>query len=166
MALPASLTIGELAERSGVPTSTLRYYDRLGLIPAERSSGNQRRYPRSALRRVAFVRVAQRVGVSLDEISAALATLPKDRTPTKADWQRLSRAWHTALDERIDMLQRLRDRLSGCIGCGCLSMRSCTLYNAGDELRSHGSGPRRVLEPDATPLAAARRSASARSLEH
>jgi len=150
MPLSPSITIGELAERSGVATSTLRYYDRLGLIPAERSTGNQRRYPRSALRRVAFVRVAQRVGVSLDEIAAALATLPGDRTPTKADWQRLSRSWQDALDERIDMLVRLRERLSGCIGCGCLSMRACALYNPGDSLATHGAGPRRVLEPDET----------------
>jgi MerR family redox-sensitive transcriptional activator SoxR len=164
MALPPSLTIGELADRSGVPTSTLRYYDRLGLIPAERSGGNQRRYPRSALRRVAFVRVAQRVGVTLDEIAAALQTLPDDRTPTKADWARLSRAWHAQLDERIDMLMRLRDRLSGCIGCGCLSMRSCTLFNPGDELAAHGSGPRRVLEPDPVRPAARRRPASVKLL--
>ncbi|HET9187450.1 MAG TPA: redox-sensitive transcriptional activator SoxR [Acidothermaceae bacterium] len=146
--MPASLTIGELAARSGVPASTLRYYDRLGLIPAERSAGNQRRYPRSALRRVAFVRVAQRVGVSLDEITDALATLPADHTPTKADWQRLSRVWHERLDERIGLLIRLRNQLSGCIGCGCLSMKSCRLYNPDDELAAHGPGPRRVLEPD------------------
>lgn len=155
--LPASLTIGELSERSGVPTSALRYYDRLGLIPADRSAGNQRRYPRSSLRRVAFVRVAQRVGVTLDEIAEALATLPPDRTPTKADWQRLSRVWHERLDDRIDMLVRLRDRLSGCIGCGCLSMKSCQLYNPSDELARHGAGPRRVLEPDEPERRAARR---------
>jgi MerR family redox-sensitive transcriptional activator SoxR len=147
VSLPPSLTIGELAARSGVPASTLRYYDRLGLIPAERSAGNQRRYPRSVLRRVAFVRVAQRVGVSLEEITAALATLPADHTPTKSDWQRLSRVWHDRLDERIGLLVRLRDQLSGCIGCGCLSMKSCRLYNPDDELASHGTGPRRVLEP-------------------
>lgn len=146
MALPKTLTIGELAERSGVPASTLRYYDKLGLIPAERSSGNQRRYPRSALRRVAFVRVAQRIGVGLDEIAAALATLPNDRTPTKADWQRLSRMWGHRLDERIAMLERLRNRLTGCIGCGCLSLRTCALYNSGDVLAATGDGPRRVLD--------------------
>jgi len=148
MRLPPSITIGELAERSGVPTSTLRYYDRLGLIPAARSAGNQRRYPRSALRRVALVRVAQRVGITLDAIGTALATLPDDRTATKADWQRLSRQWHQELDERIDTLVRLRERLTGCIGCGCLSLRSCSLYNPDDALATHGSGPRRVLEPD------------------
>jgi MerR family transcriptional regulator, redox-sensitive transcriptional activator SoxR len=144
--LPISLTIGELAARSGIATSTLRYYDRLGLIPAKRSAGNQRRYPRSALRRVAFVRVAQRVGVTLDEISQALAALPHDRTPTKADWQRLSRAWQDQLDERIGLMERLRDQLTGCIGCGCLSLRNCTLYNPADELAAHGSGPRRLLD--------------------
>jgi len=144
----STLTIGELAQRSGVATSTLRYYDRLGLIPAARSSGNQRRYPRSALRRVSFVRVAQRVGVSLDEIASALATLPNDRTPTKADWERLSRRWHQRLDERIAMLERLRERLTGCIGCGCLSLRTCRLYNPDDELAASGTGPRRVLGTD------------------
>lgn len=148
MPLPRTITIGELAQRSGVPTSTLRYYDRLGLIPAERSAGNQRRYPRSALRRVAFVRVAQRIGVGLDEISAALSTLPNDRTPTKADWQRLSNAWGERLDARIALLERLRDRLTGCIGCGCLSLRTCALYNSGDALAATGDGPRRVLEAD------------------
>jgi MerR family redox-sensitive transcriptional activator SoxR len=148
MTLPLSITIGELAERSGVPTSTLRYYDRLGLIPAMRSAGNQRRYPRSALRRVALVRVAQRVGISLDAIGTALATLPDDRTATKADWQRLSRRWHQELDGRIDTLVRLREQLSGCIGCGCLSLRSCSLYNPDDALAKHGSGPRKLLEPD------------------
>lgn len=147
MAKSEALTIGELAERSGVPASTLRYYDRLGLIPAERSAGNQRRYPRTSLRRVAFVRIAQRIGVSLDEIADALAMLPSDRTPTKADWQRLSRSWRDGLDERIMMLERLRDRLSGCIGCGCLSLRSCALYNPGDTLAAEGDGPRRILDP-------------------
>jgi MerR family redox-sensitive transcriptional activator SoxR len=146
--LPAALTIGELAARSGVATSTLRYYDRLGLIPAQRSAGNQRRYPRSALRRVAFVRVAQRVGVTLDEIATALSTLPDDRTPTKADWQRLSRAWQHQLEERIGLMERLRDKLTGCIGCGCLSMRNCSLYNPADTLAAEGAGPRLVLDDD------------------
>jgi MerR family transcriptional regulator, redox-sensitive transcriptional activator SoxR len=145
MTLPGSLTIGELAARSGVATSALRYYDRLGLIPAARSTGNQRRYPRSALRRVAFVRVAQRVGVTLEEIANALASLPDDRTPTKADWERLSRAWKAQLDERIELMERLRDRLTGCIGCGCLSLRTCTLYNPADVLAADGTGPRIML---------------------
>jgi MerR family redox-sensitive transcriptional activator SoxR len=148
MTVASSLTIGELAARSGVATSALRYYDRLGLIPADRSAGNQRRYPRNTLRRVAFVRVAQRVGVTLGEIAAALSTLPADRTPTKADWQRLSRGWKHELDERIELMERLRDKLTGCIGCGCLSLRSCSLYNPGDELAIRGSGPRRVLDAD------------------
>ncbi|MGH8890070.1 MAG: redox-sensitive transcriptional activator SoxR [Acidothermaceae bacterium] len=148
MAAAPTLTIGELAERSGVATSTLRYYDRLGLIPAARSSGNQRRYPRSALRRVSFVRVAQRVGVSLEEVAEALATLPNDRTPTKADWERLSRHWHQRLDERIAMLVRLRERLTGCIGCGCLSLRTCRLYNPDDSLAETGAGPRRILSAE------------------
>jgi MerR family redox-sensitive transcriptional activator SoxR len=140
-----SLTIGELAARSGVAPSALRYYERMGLISARRTTGNQRRYDRSTLRRVAFVRIAQQVGVSLDEIRQALATLPDSRTPTRADWTRLSRRWRSRLDERIGLLERLRDDLDGCIGCGCLSLRRCRLYNPDDDLAAQGSGPRRLL---------------------
>ncbi len=145
-----SWTIGELAQRSGITTSTLRYYDRLGLIPAERSAGNQRRYPQAALRRVAFVRVAQQVGIALDEIAEALASLPHDRAPTKADWTRLSRGWQRRLDERIALLDGLRNRLTSCIGCGCLSLRSCALYNPADVLAAEGAGPRKLLPPAAS----------------
>jgi MerR family redox-sensitive transcriptional activator SoxR len=141
------LTIGELSTRSGIATSTLRYYDRLGLLRAERSIGNQRRYPRAALRRVSFVRVAQRVGLSLDEIAEALAGLPEERTPDTADWARLSLGWRDRLDERIALLEGLRDRLSSCIGCGCLSLRSCVLYNPDDALGGEGPGPRNLLPP-------------------
>jgi MerR family redox-sensitive transcriptional activator SoxR len=140
-----SLTIGELAARSGVAPSALRYYERMGLISARRTTGNQRRYDRSTLRRVAFVRIAQQVGVSLDEIRQALAALPDSRTPTRADWTRLSRRWRSRLDERIGLLERLRDDLDGCIGCGCLSLRRCRLYNPDDDLAAQGSGPRRLL---------------------
>ena len=143
--MSALLTISELAERSGLAPSALRYYERLGLIRATRTGGNQRRYERSALRRVSFIRIAAQVGVSLDEIGAALAELPQERTPTRADWQRLSRRWHARLQERITLLERLRDDLAGCIGCGCLSLRSCRLYNPDDELRTDGTGPRRLL---------------------
>lgn len=142
-----ALTIGELAARSGVAPSALRYYERLGLISARRTTGNQRRYDRSTLRRVAFVRIAQQVGVSLDEIREALATLPDSRTPTRADWTKLSRRWRSRLDERIGLLERLRDDLDGCIGCGCLSLARCRLYNPDDDLAAQGSGPRRLLRP-------------------
>jgi len=141
-----SLTIGQLSERSGVATSALRFYESRGLISAERTTGNQRRYPKHTLRRVAFIRTAQQVGLSLDEIGEALATLPDSRTPTKADWHRLSRAWRPRLDEQIRRIELLRERLDSCIGCGCLSLRSCALMNPGDELASAGPGPVR-LEP-------------------
>ncbi|MFN8191306.1 MAG: redox-sensitive transcriptional activator SoxR [Nocardioidaceae bacterium] len=140
------LTIGELARRAGVATSAVRYYEARGLIHSVRTHGNQRRFDQSTLRRVAFVQAAQRVGLSLDEVRDALATLPDGRTPTKADWTRLSRSWRPRLDEQIARMERLRDQLDGCIGCGCLSLRSCALYNPDDELSSHGHGAVR-LEP-------------------
>ena len=144
-ALPASITIGELAARSGLAPSALRFYESMGLIAAERTPGNHRVYPRSALRRVAFVRAAKQVGVPLEEIREALDSLPAGRTPTKADWERLSQVWRRHLEERIELLERLRDDLNGCIGCGCLSLRSCRLFNADDEAASAGSGPRYLL---------------------
>ncbi len=138
--LPDMLTIGELSSRSGVPHTALRFYEAKGLIHSERNSGNQRRYRRAELRRLAFIRAAQRIGLSLDEIREALSRLPEGRTPNKADWARLSSTWHQELDARIDALQRLRDRLTGCIGCGCLSLRSCALYNNDDQLAAFGPG--------------------------
>ncbi|MDG4773806.1 redox-sensitive transcriptional activator SoxR [Solwaraspora sp. WMMD792] len=141
-----TLTIGDLAARSGVAPSALRYYERIGLIRAGRTGGNQRRYERSELRRVAFIRIAQQIGVPLDEIRQALDELPESRTPTKADWARLSQRWQARLDERIALLTRLRDDLTGCIGCGCLSLRSCTLYNPADRLAATGPGPRILLD--------------------
>lgn len=140
------LSIGQVAERSGVPHTALRFYEDRGLIHAERSTGNQRRYHRSVLRRIAFIRAAQRVGLSLEEISAALSTLPRDHAPTKADWTRLSRSWQSELEARIDALQRLRDRLTSCVGCGCLSLRACGLYNPDDHMARLGPGSR-VLRP-------------------
>ena len=134
------LTIGQVAQRSGVPHTALRFYEERGLISSERSSGNQRRYPRTVLRRIAFIRAAQRVGLSLEDIGEALATLPNDHAPTKADWARLSRNWRDELDARIDALQRLRDQLTGCVGCGCLSLRSCGLHNVDDRLARSGPG--------------------------
>ncbi len=136
------LPIGEVAHRSGFATSALRFYERQGLIAAERSSGGQRRYARSVLRRLAFVRAAQNVGLSLDEIAAALETLPASGTPTRADWARLSRDWRQRLDEQIAGLTALRDGLTSCIGCGCLSLRRCALSNAGDRAGEDGPGAR------------------------
>jgi MerR family transcriptional regulator, redox-sensitive transcriptional activator SoxR len=134
------LTVGQLAERAGVATSAIRFYEARGLIRSRRTTGNQRRYEQSELRRVAFIRTAQRVGLSLDEIGEALATLPENRVPTKADWTRLSRAWRPRLDEQIQRIERLRDQLDGCIGCGCLSLRNCALRNPGDMVASRGPG--------------------------
>jgi MerR family redox-sensitive transcriptional activator SoxR len=136
------LTIGEVAHRAGIAHSALRYYERQGLISAVRTSGGQRRYPRVVLRRLAFVRAARNVGLSLQEIQAALATLPDSRTPTKSDWERLSRSWRTRLDEQIDALVALRDGLTSCIGCGCLSLRQCALSNPHDRLAATGPGAR------------------------
>lgn len=139
------LTIGELAARSGVAPSALRYYERLGLISSTRSGGNQRRYERSQLRRVGFIRVAAQVGVPLEEIKQALDRLPDARTPTKADWAALSRTWRRRLDEQIATMERLRDTLDGCIGCGCLSLKSCALYNPDDRQAARGTGPVKLL---------------------
>ena len=139
------LTIGDFAARSGVAPSALRYYERERLIRSTRTGGNQRRYQRTELRRVAFIKVAQQVGVSLDEIREALAALPENRTPTKADWTRLSARWRKRLDERIQLMERLRDQLTGCIGCGCLSLKRCTLINPEDRLAEVGPGPRKLL---------------------
>jgi MerR family transcriptional regulator, redox-sensitive transcriptional activator SoxR len=135
------LTIGELSERSGMAASAIRYYEERGLVASRRTTGNQRRYPRATLRRLAFVRTAQRVGLTLEEIETALATLPSNRTPTKADWTRLSRTWRPRLDAQIAQLERLRDTLDSCIGCGCLSLRRCALSNPGDEVATRGPGP-------------------------
>jgi len=144
---PALLSVGELAARGGVAVSALHYYESRGLIQAQRSGGNQRRYPRAALRRVAFIRAAQQLGVGLAEIAEALAALPQQRTPTKADWTRLSSRWREQLDARIAALQALRDRLDGCIGCGCLSLKACALYNPEDSCAQQGSGPQRLPLP-------------------
>jgi MerR family transcriptional regulator, redox-sensitive transcriptional activator SoxR len=140
-----TLTIGDFAVRAGVAPSALRYYEKEGLISSTRTGGNQRRYQRSELRRVAFIKIAQQVGVSLDEIRDALSALPDSRTPTKADWARLSARWRKRLEERIALMERLRDQLTGCIGCGCLSMKRCQLINPQDELAITGAGPRKLL---------------------
>jgi len=139
------LTPRELADRSGVAISTLHFYERQGLIHSRRTEGNQRRYPREMLRRVAFIRVSQRVGIPLAQIREALATLPENRTPTVEDWERLSIGWRHDLDARIEQLTRLRDRLTNCIGCGCLSLDRCALSNPQDRLGTEGPGPRRLI---------------------
>jgi MerR family redox-sensitive transcriptional activator SoxR len=139
------LTIGEVAERAGVATSALRFYEREGLIEATRSEGGQRRYHRDVLRRIAFVRAAQHVGLRLEDIRVALADLPGNRTPNARDWERMSRSWRPLVDARIAELERLRDRLDSCIGCGCLSLSACSLSNPGDAAGRLGPGPRWLL---------------------
>ncbi|WP_328388335.1 redox-sensitive transcriptional activator SoxR [Nocardia sp. NBC_00416] len=136
------LTPGQLSERSGVAVSALHFYEREGLISSRRTSGNQRRYTRETLRRVAFIRISQRVGIPLSDIRAALDRLPEGRTPTRRDWETLSTTWRVDLDERITQLVRLRDNLTGCIGCGCLSLGSCKLVNEYDRLGAEGPGAR------------------------
>ena len=136
------LTIGEIARRSGVAASALRFYEQRGLITSERAGSGHRRYPRSVLRRIAFIVFAQRIGLSLDEIGVELAKLPADRMPTREDWARLSGTWLARVDDRIAELQRLKEGLTGCIGCGCLSMDRCHLSNPDDRAGRHGPGPR------------------------
>jgi len=147
------LTIGQVAERSGLATSALRYYESEQLIEAQRTDGGQRRYPREVIRRVAFIRVAQTVGLSLDDVRDALTRLPQGRTPTRSDWQRLSRTWRPRIDARIRELELLRDELDSCIGCGCLSLGACALYNPGDRAAGFGAGPRYLIgESSTTPV--------------
>lgn len=136
------LAVGELAGRSGLAVSAIHYYEAKGLISGWRSAGNQRRYPREMLRRVAIIKVAQRIGVPLAAIREAFKSLPEGRTPTARDWKRLSAAWKSSLNERIEKLVRLRDSLSDCIGCGCLSLKVCPLRNPHDQLSEQGPGPR------------------------
>lgn len=139
------ISIGELARRSGLAASALRFYEEQGLLVSQRSDSGRRQFARSALRRVAFVRAAQAVGLSLEQIRAALAGLPNGRTPTQDDWQQLSRSWQPLLDERIAELTRLRNKLTSCIGCGCLSLANCALYNPGDVAGRLGTGARYLL---------------------
>ncbi len=139
------LTVGQVAERAGVATSALRFYEEHELISSTRNDANHRRYRADVLRRVGFIRVAQRIGLTLNEIRATLATLPDSRTPTRRDWARLARSWQPMLDERIALMESMKSRLDGCIGCGCLSLDSCALYNSGDEALQYGAGPRWLL---------------------
>lgn len=142
--IPKELTVGELARRSGVSTSALRFYEREGLIRSRRTTGNQRRYPRDTLRRVAFIRVSQRVGIPLTTIHDALRVLPEGRAPTQEEWACVSQNWRADLDRRIAQLLKLRDELVDCIGCGCLTLERCVLANPYDVLGEEGAGPRRL----------------------
>ena len=141
------LTVSEVATRSGFAPSALRFYEAQGLLSATRTSGGQRRYERSVLRRLAFIRAARNIGLSLEEIATALAALPATRTPTKADWTRLSRGWRNRLDDQIRALEKLRDGLDSCIGCGCLSLQRCAMSNPGDIARGDGPGARYLPAP-------------------
>lgn len=143
--MAATLSVGEVAQRSGVAVSTLHFYESKGLIASERTESNHRRYPRAVLRRVAFIRVAQRVGIPLADIGKALESLPAGSAPSRADWARLSANWRAELDERLAQLKKLRDQLDDCIGCGCLSIDRCRLRNPFDELGEQGAGPQRLM---------------------
>lgn len=142
------LTVGEVAARAGLAVSALHFYERKGLIRSHRTTGNQRRYDRDVLRRLAIVHMAQELGVPLAEVGAALSRLPEGRVPTAEDWRQMSEAWRARLERRIVLLTRLRDELDGCIGCGCLSTQNCPLMNPGDRLGGEGSGPRRLIRGD------------------
>jgi len=144
--VPSELSIGEVATRSGVAPSALRFYEREGLIACTRTDGNQRRYERAVLRRIAFIQAGRAAGIPLAEVNAALARLPANRTPSRRDWERLSNRWRADLDERIATLQALRDRLTTCIGCGCLSIDRCELLNPDDEAAAEGAGAHYLLE--------------------
>lgn len=144
--LARQLTVGEVAERSGVAVSALHFYETKGLIASTRTGRNQRRYDRSVLRRLGIIRIGQELGISLAEIAQALSGLPLDHPPSQKDWSRLASGWRQSLDQRIAGLARLRDNLDGCIGCGCLSTTQCPLRNPGDHLAEHGAGPRLLIE--------------------
>lgn len=134
-------TVGRVARRCGVKVSTLHFYERKGLIRSTRNAGNQRRYKADVIRRISVIKAARKMGITLEEIKLALASLPDSRTPTTADWEKLSENWRDKLNSRIAYMERLRDMLTGCIGCGCLSMKTCPIYNADDKLGAHDSGP-------------------------
>jgi len=139
------LTIGEVADRSGLAASAIRFYERQGLVHAERTSSGQRRFRRDVLRRIAFIRIAQRVGLTLEEIVAALAVLPVDHAPSRRDWERLTAGWQDRIDQRIALLEALQSGLSNCIGCGCLSLRTCSLANPNDIAAVTGPGPQYLM---------------------
>lgn len=145
MRVETTISIGDLADRTGLAVSAIRYYEQQGLVAPERNAGGQRRFLRSDIRRLSFVLIAQKFGFSISDIRRELERLPAHRTPTKRDWEKIGRNFGSALDEKISELQSLRDRLDGCIGCGCLSLKACKLYNPDDTAAQHGSGPRFVM---------------------
>lgn len=145
MAMKRGLSIGDLARRTGLSVSAIRFYEKKGLITPDRNAGNQRRYEGSDIRRLSFVLIAQQIGLSIEQIKDVMASLPAGRTPTKTDWTKISRHFRETLDQRIAMMQRMRDNLDGCIGCGCLSLKVCSLYNPDDKAERLGVGPRYIL---------------------
>lgn len=140
------LSIGDLATRTGLSVSAIRFYETRGLVSPDRNSGGQRRFEGADIRRLSFVMIAQKMGFTIEQIGEVLNSLPKGRTPTKADWTKISKQFRQSLDDRIAMMERMRDNLDGCIGCGCLSLKRCTLYNPNDEARRLGPGPRYILD--------------------
>lgn len=142
------LSIGDLSVRTGLSVSAIRFYEKKGLIKPDRNAGNQRRYEGSDIRRLSFILIAQQIGLSIEEIKETMAALPEGRTPTKADWSKISRSFRKTLDDRIAMMERMRDRLDGCIGCGCLSLKACKLYNPDDRAYRLGVGPRYVVSDE------------------
>ncbi|MEL6666053.1 MAG: redox-sensitive transcriptional activator SoxR [Pseudomonadota bacterium] len=148
MAMKRGLSIGDLAARTGLSVSAIRFYEGKGLITPDRNEGNQRRFEGSDIRRLSFILIAQQMGLTIDQIKSVMASLPDGRTPTKADWSKISRTFRKTLDERIAMMERMRDRLDGCIGCGCLSLKACSLYNPDDKAYRLGVGPRYVVSDE------------------
>ena len=148
MAVKRGFSIGDLATRTGLSVSAIRFYEKKGLITPDRNAGNQRRYEGADIRRLSFILIAQQLGLTIDQIKQVMASLPDGRTPTKADWSKISRKFRKTLDECIAMMQRMRDKLDGCIGCGCLSLKACSLYNPDDQARRLGVGPRYVLSDE------------------
>ncbi len=148
MAMKRGLSIGDLAARTGLSVSAIRFYEGKGLITPDRNDGNQRRFEGSDIRRLSFILIAQQMGLTIEQIKSVMASLPDGRTPTKADWSKISRMFRKTLDERIAMMERMRDRLDGCIGCGCLSLKACSLYNPDDKAYRLGVGPRYVVSDE------------------
>lgn len=148
MAMKRGLSIGDLAGRTGLSVSAIRFYEKKGLITPDRNAGNQRRYEGSDIRRLSFILIAQQIGLTIEQIREVMAGLPDGRTPTKADWSKISRTFRKTLNNRIAMMERMRDKLDGCIGCGCLSLKACTLYNPDDKARRLGVGPRYVVSDE------------------
>ena len=148
MSMKRGLSIGDLASRTGLSVSAIRFYEKKGLITPDRNEGNQRRFEGSDIRRLSFILIAQQMGLTIDQIKTLMASLPEGRTPTKADWTKISRTFRKTLDDRIAMMERTREKLDGCIGCGCLSLKVCSLYNPDDKARRLGVGPRYIVSDE------------------